>query len=179
MKVMYALVLASLCYLPGKAQTFMTRNGKINFFSKTPLEDIKAENRQVVAAIDLSKKTVALTLLQKNFLFEKQLMQDHYNENYVESDKFPKAQFTGTINGNVGTAPGIYKVQISGNLTLHGVTKPVTAPAELEVAEGKVTGKAAFRVKPSDFDIKIPSLVKDKIASEINVQVEAACASLK
>ncbi|OMP79705.1 YceI family protein [[Flexibacter] sp. ATCC 35208] len=178
MKLMYVMALASLLYLPAKAQTFMTRNGKVNFYSKTPLEDIKAENRQVVAAIDLGKKTVALTLLQKNFLFEKQLMQDHYNENYVESDKFPKAQFTGTITGNVGTTPGTYKVQVSGNLTLHGVTKPVSAPAEFEVADGKVTGKADFKVKPSDFDIKIPSLVKDKIASEISVQVVAACTAL-
>jgi polyisoprenoid-binding protein YceI len=178
MKAMYVMVLASFLYLPAKAQTFMTRNGKVNFSSKTPLEDIKAENKQAVTAIDLGKKTVAVTLLQKSFLFEKQLMQEHYNENYVESDKFPKATFTGTINGNVGTTPGTYKVTLNGNLTMHGVTKPVSAPAELEVADGKVTGKTAFKVKPSDFNIDIPSLVKDKIASEITVQVVAACAAL-
>ncbi|WP_157308020.1 YceI family protein [Chitinophaga tropicalis] len=179
MKTICCIILGSLLYLPLSAQTFMTRNGNISFYSKTPLEDIKAENKQALAAIDLTKKTIAFTLLQKNFLFNKQLMQDHYNENYVESDKYPKAQFSGTFTGNVGTAPGTYKVQVEGNLTLHGVTKPVSIPAELEVADGKLTGKTAFAVKPSDFNIKIPSLVKDKIAEQINIKVLAACTPAK
>lgn len=173
------IILGSLLYLPAHAQTFMTRNGTVSFYSKTPLEDIKAENKQTLAAIDLTKKTIAFTLLQKNFLFEKQLMQNHYNENYVESDKYPKAQFSGTFTGDVSNAPGTYKVQVEGKLTVHGVTKPLSIPAELEVTEGKVTGKAAFAVKPSDYDIRIPSLVKDKIAEQINVKVLAVCAPSK
>jgi polyisoprenoid-binding protein YceI len=173
MKILYFIILVSLLYIPAQAQSWVTRNGKISFSSKTPMEDIKAVNSQVFAAIDASKKTIAFTLLQKNFLFEKQLMQDHFNENYVESDKYPKAQFAGTITGNIGTTPGIYKVQIDGKLTLHGVTKPVSMPAELELKEGKLTGKSAFSIKPSDYNIKIPSLVKDKIAAEIPVQVNA------
>lgn len=179
MKIIYSIILAGLLYLPVKAQTYLTRNGKINFYSKTALEDIKAENRQVYAAIDLSKKTIAFTLLLRNFLFGKQLMQDHFNENYVESDRFPKAQFTGTITGDAGTKAGTYKVQVQGQLTLHGVTKPVTMPAELEVSDGKLTGKAAFSVTPSDYNIKIPAVVKDKIAPQISVQVIAECFPLK
>jgi hypothetical protein len=175
MKSLCYILLGCLLYLPAHAQTYISRNGNVSFHSKTPLEDIKAENRQALAAIDLSKKTLAFTLLQKNFLFDKQLMQDHYNENYVESDKFPKAQFSGTFSGDVGTKPGVYKVQAQGNLTLHGVTKPVTIPAELEVQEGKLIGKAAFSVKPSDYNISIPSIVKDKVAEQINIQVLATC----
>jgi hypothetical protein len=173
MRVLYLFILASILYIPVKAQSWITRNGKISFYSKTPMEDIKAVNSQVFAAIDATKKTIAFTLLQKNFLFEKQLMQDHYNENYVESDKYPKAQFEGTINGNIGTTPGVYKVQIDGKLTFHGVTKPVSMPAELELQQGKLIGKSSFNIKPSDYNIQIPSLVKEKIAAEIPVQVSA------
>lgn len=179
MRTICFIVLACLLYLPMQAQTFMTRNGNVSFFSKTPLEDIKAENSQAFAAVDLTKKSVAFTLLQRNFLFPKQLMQEHYNENYVESDKFPKAQFSGTFTGDVPNKPGTYKVQVSGQLTLHGVTQQITVPGELEVKDGKVTAKSAFAVKPSDFNIKIPSLVKDKIASQINIQIVAVCLPAK
>ncbi len=178
-KTIYFIVLASLFYLPMQAQTYMTRNGNVGFYSKTPLEDIKAENSQAFAAVDLTKKSVAFTLLQRNFLFPKQLMQEHYNENYVESDKFPKAQFTGTFTGDVANKPGTYKVQVTGQLTLHGVTQPINMPAEIEVQDSKLTAKAAFAVKPSDYNIKIPSLVKDKIASQINIQIVAVCLPAK
>jgi hypothetical protein len=173
MRIIYSIILASVLYIPVNAQSWVTRNGKITFNSKTQLEDIKAVNNQVFAAIDVPKKTIAFTLLLKNFLFDKQLMQEHFNENYVESDKYPKSQFTGTISGNIGTTPGVYKVQIEGQLTLHGVTKPVSMPAELELQQGKLIGKSSFKIKPSDYNITIPSLVKDKIASEIPVQVNA------
>lgn len=180
MKTICFIVLASLLYLPMQAQTFMTRNGNVSFYSKTPLEDIKAENNQAFAAVDLTKKSVAFTLLQRNFLFTKELMQEHYNENYVESEKFPKAQFTGTFTGDVASKPGTYKVQVTGKLTLHGVTQQINVPAELEVQEGgKLTAKSAFAVKPSDYDIKIPSLVKDKIASQINIKIVAVCLPAK
>lgn len=173
MKVIYSIILACLLYIPVQAQSWITRNGKITFDSKTQLEDIKAVNSQVFAAVDASKKTIAFTLLLKNFLFDKQLMQEHFNENYVESDKYPKSTFTGNITGNIGTTPGIYKVQIDGKLTLHGVTKPVRMPAELELQQGKLIGRSSFKIKPSDYNIQIPSLVKDKILSEIPVQVNA------
>lgn len=179
MKTICFIVLASLLYLPMQAQIFMTRNGNVSFFSKAPLEDIKAENNQAFAAVDLTKKSVAFTLLQRNFLFPKQLMQEHYNENYVESEKFPKAQFSGTFTGDVPDKPGTYKVQVSGQLTLHGVTQQINVPGELEVQEGKLTAKSAFAVKPSDYNIKIPSLVKDKIASQINIKIVAVCLPAK
>jgi polyisoprenoid-binding protein YceI len=179
MKIVYSFLLASLLYLPVHAQTYLTRNGKINFFSKTPLEDIKAENKQVYAAMDLSKKTIAFTLLQKGFLFEKQLMQDHYNENYVESEKYPKASFVGNIKGDVSSTPGTYKVQIEGKLTIHNTTQSVTFPATLEVTADKVVGTSSFALKPQDYNIQIPSLVKDKIAKEISVQVNVECLQQK
>lgn len=155
-----------------QAQTLVTRNGYIGFFSKTPLEDIKAENRQVVAALDLQKKSIALTALLKSFLFRKELMQQHFNENYVESDKYPKTSFLGTFTGDVDTRKeGSYPVHVKGKLTLHGVTRDIAVPAVLTVQDGRMVGNCHFQLLPSDFNIKIPAIVRDKIAERIDVQV--------
>ncbi|BAV10376.1 hypothetical protein FLA_6438 [Filimonas lacunae] len=173
-------MLLTACTLQAaRAQTFITRDGKISFFSKTSAEDIKAENKQVFAAVDLSKKTVAFSLLMRGFLFDKQLMQDHFNENYAESEKYPKASFTGAINGNVSNTPGKYPVTIDGKLTMHGVTQPVSIPAVLEVQQGKVSGSASFNVKLADYKITIPGAVKDKIAPDVAVKVSIVCNPLK
>src|SRR5215207_5266456 len=124
-----------------QAQIFATRNGFIGFYSKTPLEDIKAENKQVYAVIDAGKKNLAFNLLVKGFSFTKKLMQDHFNEEYIESDKYPKAGFTGAYTGDVDPAKnGIYKLQVQGDLTLHGVTKALNVPATIEVKDGNLLG---------------------------------------
>lgn len=179
MKQLFLLLLTGCLLQSTQAQTYITRNGQIGFYSKTSLEDIKAENKQVFAAIDLSKKTVAFSLLMRGFLFDKQLMQDHFNENYAESEKYPKATFNGSFTGNIENKPGRYPVQVTGQLTLHGVTQPVSMPAVLEVKEGKLTGNASFSITPADYKIIIPAVVKDKIAKQIAVQVAIACTPLK
>lgn len=154
------------------AQPLMTRTGYVSFFSSTPLEDIKAENNQVQGAIDPAKKTVAFAMLMKSFLFDKELMQEHFNENFVESDKFPKATFNGTYTGDVNLSKnGSYPIQVTGSITLHGVTKQLTAPATLVVQDKKLVGQSKFFLKPADFNIKIPALVKDNIAQQIAVTV--------
>lgn len=161
------------------AQIYLTRNGFIGFYSKTPLEDIRAENKQVYAVIDAGKKNLAFTLLVKGFVFTKQLMQEHFNENYVESDKFPKSTFTGSYTGDVDlNKNGVYNVSVKGQLTLHGVTRPVEMPATIEVKNGKLVGQSSFNLVPGDFDIKIPSIVREKIARQIAVRVSVEC-SLK
>lgn len=157
-----------------QAQTLVTRNGYIGFFSKTPLENIKAESSQAMAAIDPVKKTLAFAVLIKGFLFEKALMQEHFNENYIESDKFPKATFSGTFAPAVDLSkPGTYAVMVSGPLTLHGVTKNIEVPGTFVVQEGSFTSKASFNLKPQDFNIQIPALVREKIAQQISVSVQA------
>ena len=155
-----------------QAQPLMTRNGYIGFFSKTPMEDIKAVNKQVVAAIDLQKKTIAFAALLKSFLFRKELMQQHFNENYVESDRYPKTRFSGNFSGDVNTQKdGSYPVQVRGKLTLHGVTREISVPAVIQVQNGKLVGTSNFQLVPSDFNIKIPGIVRDKIAERIDVRV--------
>jgi len=159
-------------------QLYSTRTGFIGFYSKTPLEDIKAENNQVYAIIDAGKKNVALAVLLKGFTFTKELMQEHFNENYVESDKYPKASFTGSYTGDVPPGrDGVYKVMIRGNLTLHNVTKPVEAEATIEIKNGHLLGKTEFRLKPEDFNISIPSIVRDKIDREMTVKVNIDCST--
>ena len=172
-KKLTLFLLLCCCYLLMEAQPLITRTGYIGFFSKTPIEDIKAENKQVNAVIDLTRKNIAFAALMKGFLFPKALMQEHFNENYVESDKYPKTSFTGSYTGDVdATKDGTYKVMVKGNLTLHGVTRAIEVPATMDVKAGQLTGKSNFKIKPADYNIKIPALVKDKIAQQIDVAVK-------
>ena len=165
-----------LFLIAARSQLCMTKTGFIGFYSKTVMEDIIAENNQVYAIVDLGKKNLAFSALLKGFIFRKELMQEHFNENYIESDKYPKSSFTGSYSGDVplGTN-GVYKINVKGNLTLHNITKPVEVPATLELKDGKLVGEALFKLKPEDFNIRIPSLVRDKIAGEIDVHVKIDC----
>jgi len=179
-KIIVLICFIITCYARAEAQLYMTRTGFIGFYSKTSLEDINAENNQVYAIIDAGKKNLAFSVLLKGFIFKKELMQEHFNENYVESDKYPKASFTGTYTGNVMlTSNGSYKIRVKGNLTLHNITKPIDEAAELQVSNGKLLGTAVFKLKPEDFNISIPSLVRDKINSEITVHVKIDCNAAK
>ena len=158
------------------SQLYTTRTGLIGFYSKTPLEDIKADNKQVYAAIDAAKKNLAFSLLMKGFLFERALQQEHFNENYVESDKFPKASFSGMYSGEVNMQKdGSYPVTVKGNLTIHGVTKNLETPATLEVKSGRLLGNAKFNISPEDYAIIIPSLVRDKIAKQVTISIQIDC----
>jgi polyisoprenoid-binding protein YceI len=160
------------------SQLYSTRTGFIGFYSKTALEDIKGENNQVYAVIDAGKKNLAFAALLKGFVFPKELMQEHFNENYVESDKYPKASFSGVYTGDVALdKDGVYKVIVKGNLTLHNTTKAIEAPGTLEVKAGHLLGISEFKVKPEDFNISIPSVVRDKIDKEITVKVNIDCST--
>jgi hypothetical protein len=170
----YFLLLLSMCMsFTGISQTYLTKNGFIGFYSKTPLEDIRAENNQVYAVLDASNHRIAFALLLKGFLFTKELMQEHFNENYVESDKYPKATFSGSCSGDMDLSrDGTYQVVIKGELNLHGVTKPIETTAQLDVKNSHIKAVSAFKLKPEDFNITIPAIVREKIASEMNVKVQ-------
>ena len=178
-----SVLFTGICLLlisAASAQVYITRTGVINFFSKTPMEDIKAENNQVYAAIDLSKKTIAFSMLMKSFLFRKELMQEHFNENYVESDRYPKSTFKGTFTGDVDPQkPAEYNVQVQGVITLHGVEKSIQTPATIEITGNGLTGTSRFNLLPQDFNITIPGIVRDKIAKQIDVQVKIDCKQVK
>ena len=157
-------------------QLYLTRSGFIGFYSKTSVEDIKAENNQVYAVVDIGAKNLAFTTLVKGFIFPKELMQEHFNENYMESDKYPKASFSGSFTGDIDPKKdGVYPVMVKGRLTLHNTTQDVAIPATLEVKSGRILGQSQFNIKPEDYHIDIPSLVRDKIAKELTVSVKVDC----
>src|SRR5579872_6995075 len=144
-----SICLALLLPFAGYSQLYLTRTGFIGFYSKTPLEDIRGENNQVYAIVDAGKQDLAFAALLKGFIFPKELMQEHFNENYVESDKYPKASFSGAFTGDLSlNKDGVYKVVVKGNLTLHNVTRPIETPATLEVKDGRILGTAEFKVRP-------------------------------
>jgi polyisoprenoid-binding protein YceI len=178
--IFFVFFLAAVRPSVAYGQLYSTRSGFIGFYSKTPLEDVRGENDQVYAVIDAGKKNLAFAALLKGFIFPKQLMQEHFNENYVESDKYPKATFSGVYTGDVPLdKDGVYKVTVKGGLTLHNVTRTIETPATLEVRAGHLLGVAEFKLKPEDFNIGIPSIVRDKIDKEISVKVNIDCTTNK
>jgi hypothetical protein len=157
------------------AQKYITKNGHIWFSSHTPMEDIEAHNQQVVSSLDISTGEMAFVLLIKSFIFKRALMQEHFNENYMESDKIPKANFKGKVT-NIDKIDfkkdGTYTADVSGDLTIHGVTKAFTTKGTFIVKGLDITGKATFLLVPQDFGIKIYAIVENKIAKQITVNVE-------
>ncbi|MEO8147061.1 MAG: YceI family protein [Bacteroidia bacterium] len=154
---------------------FFTRNGNISFFSDGSSEKIDAVNHKVSCVIDATTGQIEFGVLMQAFEFEKALMQEHFNENYVESEKFPKATFKGTIADNnivKYNADGIYKVNVTGKLTLHGVTNDVTSKGTITVKGGKVIANAEFKILLEEYKIEIPSLVKDKVAKDVRIVVD-------
>jgi hypothetical protein len=171
--IFFVVTFLSFCFaLHG--QKYLTQTGKISFFSATPVENIEAYNNQVSSVINMETGEMAFTLLMKAFSFEKALMQEHFNEKYVESDKFPKSNFKGKItNFNEMTfkANGP-DAHISGQLTIHGVTKQVEVSGKLVKKDnGTINGLSVFNILIEDYDIKIPAPVRDNIAKTIEITV--------
>jgi len=156
------------------AQKYYTKNGSISFFSKTNLENISADNNQAVSVLNTQTGELQFSLIIKNFHFKKALMEEHFNENYLESEKFPKASFKGTIADIAKvnfTTDGVYPVTVAGDLTIHGITQKVTTNGTVTVKAGKINATSKFNAKPADYNISIPKLVKDNISETIEVTV--------
>lgn len=155
-------------------QKYMTKTGSIDFVSKAPIETIEGKNKAVAALLNTQTGTLDFIVQIKSFVFEKQLLQEHFNENYMESDKFPKASYKGIIE-NIAkidiSKNGEYNVTSAGKLTIHGETKEVKHLGKLVVRDGKISLQSTFSVLLSDYKIAIPSAVKDKISKEIKINV--------
>ena len=173
-KILIALTLLGIAqFVP--AQKLISKNGHIWFYSYTPLEEIEAHNNQVVSILDPATGTLQFNLLIKSFEFKRALMQEHFNENYMESDTYPKASFNGTIT-NIDKInfkqDGTYTADVSGDLTIHGVTKKVTVSGTITVSGSSVSAKAKFEAVPQDYNIAIPDVVKEKFAKVMDVHVD-------
>jgi polyisoprenoid-binding protein YceI len=154
---------------------FYTKTGKISFFSTTSVEDIEAINKSVVALLDSKSGDLQFAVLMKGFEFKKALMQEHFNKDYVESDKFPKAEFKGQITNNSEinyTTNGTYNAKAKGKLTIHGVTKDIETSGTITVKDGKVILHAVFTALVADYNITVPKLYRDNISKSIKVTVD-------
>lgn len=180
--LLFAMLITSFAGINSFAQgRIMTRSAEITFYSKAPLEDIEATNKAAISVIEKTTGQVEFSVLMKGFTFEKALMQEHFNENYVESDDFPKATFKGTI-ANISkvnfSKDGRYPISINGSLTLHGVTKDVKSEGVITVQKGVIEGSSELTIVLEDYNIKIPALVKDKISKTVRIAIKAPYSNL-
>ncbi len=175
MKRLAFFILFSGLFLAVNAQKYMTKNGYIGFFSSTPVEDIKADNNQVASVIDISTGEIVFQVLIKSFKFEKASMEEHFNENYLESEKYPRATFSGKIT-NPGSVdfnkPGNYDVTVEGDLNIHDVANKVNVKGNINVVTGAIEANARFLIVPEDYKITIPAVVRNNIARTIEVTVK-------
>ena len=174
MKRLLLLFLFLTTVLAVNAQKFMTKNGYIGFFSHTPVEDIKGDNNQVAGVIDISTGEMVFQALIKSFHFDRALMEEHFNENYMESDKFPKSVFKGKITNLASidfSKNGTYEATVEGDLTIHDVTNKISTKGTIEVLSGGINANGKFNIVPEDYKIIIPGVVRDKIDKSLEVTV--------
>lgn len=183
-RILFFLALTIAMAGVASAQRFFTKSGNINFdaTSSTSPDRVEGVNRSATCVMDTKSGVIQFAVLMKGFQFEKALMEEHFNENYVESDKFPKAEFRGQIVNNEKvnyTKDGTYPVTVKGKLSIHGQTKDVETAGKLVVAGGKINTDAVFEVLLQDYDISIPGIVADKVSKSAKISVKCSLEPLK
>lgn len=181
---MRSLIISAIFLLTGFAgagqDVYSSRNVSFSFYSSAPLEDIEAKTARGVSAINIKTKAVYFQVQVNTFQFKKKLMQEHFNENYLETGKYPYASFKGRIIDNTDmTKDGVYPVTVEGTLGIHGVDKIYKEKGTVTVSNGKLTVNAKFNVRVADHKIKIPSLVIKNIAEVVEVTVNGVYEPVK
>lgn len=157
-------------------QKYFSKTGKISFFSEAAMEKIEAHNTSASTVIDAATGAIEWAVLIQGFKFEKSLMQDHFNENYMESGTYPKAKFKGKLENPASvnfTKDGQYSVNVIGQLEIHGVSKAVTLPATITIKGGAVSAKSKFAIAVKDYNIEVPKLVAENIAEKVTIEISA------
>lgn len=173
--ILVSILLMHLSLASAQDTLYFTRTGHIYFISATDIIDIDANNRQVGSFLNIRTGEMVFTLLMKSFEFTLPMAEEHFNENYVESEKYPKSTFQGQIlqvDEIDLTKPGKYTVDVAGDLSIHGVKKPVQVQGELEVQDGVIRAEAEFSILLKDYKIKVPRIVDDKVAKTIPIRVK-------
>lgn len=169
-----------MAHSPVMAQSYVSKNIRLALFSSTPLEDIRAVSDQCTGVLLRETREVAFQVPIKSFEFEKKLMQAHFNENYMESDRYPMAKFKGLLDKEVDfSKDGVYVVTVTGILDVHGVAQRRTIQGRFVVEKGQIQLNTQFKVACVDHKIKIPTLVFKKIAEEIDIRVSGKFNLLK
>lgn len=171
---MRKLIWLLVAVLPGSAvaQKFISEKSTVTFYSKATIEDIAARNEKSLAMLDAGTGDVACSIPIKDFIFEKSLMQEHFNEKYMESEKYPKASFQGKVNGFAKGSAGPQAVNAVGKLTLHGVTRDVDVPGTLEMKGDRILLNAKFMVTLDDYGVKRPQVLWKNIAEAVEVTLD-------
>ena len=173
--ILFTLAIGLLAAAPAP-QLFIAQNGRVDFSSNAPLEIIKASSRRLTGVIDAEKRTFAFKIPISSFEgFNSALQKEHFNESYLESDKYSEAFFSGKIIEDVDfTLNGEYQVRAKGKLNIHGVEQERIIKSKIRVHNGKIYVESRFPVPLSDHNITIPKIVSQKIATQIEVFVQAA-----
>jgi hypothetical protein len=175
MKYIALILLAWFSNQQAGHDIYVCKNAKINFFSEAPLEDIKAESSKGTSVFNATSGDLAFSVPMRSFQFEKSLMQEHFNENYMESERYPNASFKGKLQEKVDVKKdGTYPVNVTGVLDVHGVKQNRTIKGSITVANGNVSMTSGFLVQCKDHRIEIPQLVFKKIAESIQIKVAAS-----
>lgn len=173
-KMILGLIIFMAANLPTKGQVYFTKNGSISFFSKTILQNIQADNNEVISIINLQTGSLQFSLLNTAFHFPKAKMEEDFNEDYIESNKYPRSTFKGNIT-NINkidfSKDGTWQVNVTGDLMIHGVTKNITTPGKIIIKDGKISAAASFNILLEDYHIKIPSIVSNKISENIEITI--------
>lgn len=165
-----ACAVVALSY--GQAQKYFTRDAVVTFTSDAPMEKIESSNKEVNIIIDPATSAMAIKVVMKSFAFDKQAMKDHFHADYLHTDKYPNATFDGKItNLKDWTKNGTYNVVAEGNLTIHGVTKPVKQSGQVVIENGKIKVSATFNVLLTDYKVPVPSNYVSKISNTIQLKV--------
>lgn len=166
--ILFAIVLISQSIA---AQKYFTRTGTTKFkASVEAFEPVKAVNKSTTAILVLDSGDIASQLFVSAFKFKVALMQEHFNENYMDSDKYPKATFRGKLQDfNINDLNDEKEYTLKGTLTIRGIKKEIETKAKIKMTDGKISLASSFFVKPQDFEIKIPNIVRKKIAESINI----------
>ena len=169
---MIRILLLILCPLISVGQVYKSEKSMVTFFSDAAVEDIKAENTRSTSEINLGTGDLKFVVKNINFEFEKALMKEHFNEKYMETERFKESKFVGKLSGFDKNASGEQSVRAAGKLTIHGQTKDVDVPGTMQLINDQLTVKSKFMVKLEDYKIKIPKLLWQNIAEEVEVSID-------
>jgi len=149
---------------------YKLKSSNINFFAGTPIEDIDANNTKAISFLNLKSGEISISIPIKAFHFKRALMEEHFNENYLESDKYPKCEFKGKIaNAALFNANEVFNTSISGLLTLHGIAQQRTIAVSILPKDGFLVGESKFQIPLSDHNIDRPQIVWEKLAETVAI----------
>jgi polyisoprenoid-binding protein YceI len=173
--IITAIALFISTVLVNAQYVYFTKTGHVYFMSHTDAINIDGNNNQVTSFFNIEKNEIVFQLLIKSFKFTLATAEEHFNETYMESDKFPKASLKGTVINTSDikiNVNGTYKAIVKGELTIHGVTKPIEQEGSITVKDGKISAASSFKINIDDYGIKVPKLVEDRVAKIVDVKID-------